>query len=132
MEDASTWLEVLSGTRSGSHQEPILHIDHLIPRSGTNVDCLAHNNETAGCASIVDEASPGVRVAERDILEVVGVVGAALAVPVDDCDYHAATAVPGHKLKLLVPATRSPTFGFVDQLTDRSCLHLEVWAATVV
>jgi hypothetical protein len=83
-------------------------------RSGTKVDCLAHTGERADGGNIEDEASLGCLAVERGILEVVG-AEEALAVSADDCKYHVATAVPGYKLKVPVPATTSPMFGAVGQ-----------------
>jgi hypothetical protein len=111
--DASVLLVALSGTRSGSHREPILRGMNI--DSGRNVDCLAHSDEKAGCERIVDEASLGRPAAVRGILAVVGAVGAARSAFVLDCNYHAATAVPEHKLKFLVLATMSPMFVSVGQ-----------------
>jgi hypothetical protein len=138
VEGASTWLAALSAKRSSWYRELILpdkHIDCLIQRSGTNVGCLAHSGEKAGCASTGNEASFECYAAERGILEVVEAVEealAALVALVDSHGYHAATAVPGHKLTLLVPATRNPTFGFGDREKDCSRQHLEVSAAMAV
>lgn len=101
-------------------------------RSGTKVDCLVHSGERAGCENIEDGARLGRPAAERGILEVVGAVGEALAVSADDCKYHVATAAPGHKLKVPVPATTSPMFEAVGQRTDRSRQYSEVSAAVVV
>jgi hypothetical protein len=92
-----------------------MNIDRPMSRSGTKVDCLAHNGERADCENIEDEASLGCPAAERGILEVVGAVEEALAVSADDCKDHVAIAVPGHKLKVPVPATTSPMFGAVGQ-----------------
>ena len=105
-------------------------------RSGTKVDRLAHSGERAGCENTEDEASLGRPVVERGILEVVGAVeGAveeALAVSADGCKYHVATAAPGHKLKVPVPATTSPMFGAVGRQRNRSRQCLEVSAVVVV
>jgi hypothetical protein len=92
-----------------------MNVDRPMSRSGTKVDCLAHTGERADGGNIEDEASLGYLAAERGILEVVGAEEEALAVSADDCKYHVATAVPGHKLKVPVPATTSPMFGAVGQ-----------------
>jgi hypothetical protein len=55
-----------------------------------------------------------------------------LTVSADDCKYRVATAAPGHKLKVPVPATTSPMFGTVGQQKDCSRQCLEVSAAVVV
>ena len=114
--DARLLLVALSGTRLGWDRELILpgmNIDRPMSRSDTKVDCLAHTGERADGENIEDETSLGCPAAERGILEVVGAVEEALAVPADDCKYRVATAVPGHKLKVPVPATTSPMFGAV-------------------
>jgi hypothetical protein len=106
----------LSETRPGWDREPVLpdkNIDHLMSRSGTKAGCLARSGERADCGNIEDEASLGCPVAARGILKVVGAVEEVLAVSADDCKYHVATAAPGYKLKVPVPATTSPTFGAV-------------------
>ena len=64
-------------------------------------------------------------------------MGEALVASVDDCKHHAATAVLGHMMKLLVPAAIGPKFGSVGQEKDRSFQHLavsvavEVWVADI-
>jgi hypothetical protein len=117
--DARALLVALSGTRLGLDRELILpgmNIDRPMSRSGTNVDFLAHTGERADGENIEDEASLGCPAAERGILEVVGAAEEeALAVSADDCKYHVATAVPGHKLKVPVSATTSPMFGAAGQ-----------------
>jgi hypothetical protein len=92
-----------------------MNIDRPMPRSGTEVDCLAHTGERADGENIEDEASLGCPAAERGILKVVGAVEEALALSADDCKYHVATAAPGRKSKVPVPATTSPMFGAVGQ-----------------
>jgi hypothetical protein len=84
-------------------------------RSDMKVDCLVHSGERAHCENIEDEASLGCPAAERGILEAVGAVEEALIVSADGCKYLVATAAPGHKLKVPVPAATSPMFGTVDQ-----------------
>jgi hypothetical protein len=92
-----------------------MYVERRIQRSGTYVDCLAHNGETAGCANNGDAASPEALGTETGILVVVGAVVEASAAPADGCKYHAATVVPGRRLKCFVPATMSLRFEFVGQ-----------------
>ena len=89
-----------------------MDIDRPMSRSGTKIDCLAHTGERADGENIEDGASLGCPAAETGILEVVEAVEEEpLAASAGDCRYHVATAVPGHKLKVPVPATTNPMFG---------------------